>query len=155
GNLLSNTKVLVAFAAKLTLSTSPMDPGHAYAIADLHTVHGRAGLHHRTDHFVPEDERFLDDPSQLRPVAIRDVQVGMAHAANFNPDQNFALCGFGKRNILNCKWSLEVAEHGSFHLLPSGTTSTKSWLHPEEFRAGALEGKTLLRCVLDLSACGA
>jgi hypothetical protein len=69
---------------------------------------------------VPEDEWPLDDPSQLRPVAIRHVQIGVAHTANLNLDENFALCGFGNRDILNRKWSLEVAEHGSFHLLPLG-----------------------------------
>jgi hypothetical protein len=68
-----------------------MDPGHADAVADLHAVHSRAGLNNSTDHFVPEDQRLLDNPSELRPVTVRDVQVGMAYAANFNFDQNFAL----------------------------------------------------------------
>src|ERR1700722_3950591 len=126
GNLLTNAKVLVAFAAELTFSASPMVPGHADAVADLHIVRSRTHLNNRTDHFVPQDQRLLDDCGQLRPVAIRDVQIGVAHAANFNLDQNFALCGVGKGYILNRKWSLEVAEHSSFHFLSQETTSTKS-----------------------------
>src|SRR5580700_6545286 len=100
-----------------------MDPRHADAVADLHTLHIGADLDNVSHHFMPEDERFLDDPSQLRPIAIRHVQIGVAHSANFNLDQNFAFCGLGKRNILNCKRSLEVAKHSSFHLLPSRGTA--------------------------------
>src|ERR1700728_239539 len=122
GNLLLSAEVLVAFAAKLTVSTRPMDPGHADAVTDIYTPHGRASLNNGTDHFVPEDERPFDDPSQLRPVAIRHVQIGVAHAANLDLDKNFAPGGFGNRDILNRKGGLEVAEHGSFHVLPLGTT---------------------------------
>jgi hypothetical protein len=63
-----------------------MDPRHADAVADIHTLPSRADLNNGTDHFVPEDERLFDDPSQLRPVAIGDMQVGVAHTANFNLD---------------------------------------------------------------------
>src|SRR3984957_9160205 len=90
-NLLLNAKVLVAFPAKLTFSAGPMDPGHADAVSDLRTLHSRTDLNNRTDHFVPKNKRLLDDPSQLRPVAVRDMQVGVTHAANFHLDQNFAL----------------------------------------------------------------
>src|ERR1700722_4919 len=90
-NLLPNTKVLVAFPAKLTFSAGPMDPRHADAVSDLRTLHSRTDLNNRTDHFVPKNKRLLDDPSQLRPVAVRDMQVGVTHAANFHLDQNFAL----------------------------------------------------------------
>jgi hypothetical protein len=118
GNLLLNAKVLVAFTAKLTLSTGPMDPWHTDAVADIQTLNSRAHVNNGADHFVPEDKRLLDDPRQLRPVAVRDVQIGVAHAANLNLDQNFTCAGLGKSHILNREWSLEVAEHGSFHLLP-------------------------------------
>jgi hypothetical protein len=68
-----------------------MDPGHADAVADIYTPHSRASFNNGTDHFVPEDERPFDDPSQLGPVAIRHVQIGVAHAANLDLDKNFAL----------------------------------------------------------------
>jgi hypothetical protein len=97
-----------------------MDPRYADAVSDLHTLHRRADLDNGTDYFVPEDKRLFDDPGQLRPIAICDVQVGVAHAANFNLDQNFAFRGFGNRNILNRKRRHEIAKYGSFHLLLSG-----------------------------------
>jgi hypothetical protein len=70
----------------------------------------------------------------------------VAHAANFHFDQNFTRCEFGKRDILNREWNLEVAKHGSFHFLPWETITdpaTQNRLEPpEEFRAAALAGKT-------------
>ncbi|MGA7424981.1 MAG: hypothetical protein WBW77_20020, partial [Candidatus Sulfotelmatobacter sp.] len=104
----------------LTLSAGPMDPRHANAVADIDILYTRADLNNGADHFMSKDERLLDNPSQLRPIAIRHVQIGVAYSANFNLNQNFTLRGFGKRNIFNYKWSLEVAKHSSFHLLPFG-----------------------------------
>ena len=80
GDLLTNAQVLVAFAAKLTLSAGPIDPRHATAVADIDICTARADLNNGADHFMSKDEWLLDNPSQLRPIAIRHVQIGVAYS---------------------------------------------------------------------------
>jgi hypothetical protein len=51
----------------------------------------------------------------LRPVAISDVKIGMADAARFHGNQNFARAGLGPRDICEHERRLEFLEDSSFH----------------------------------------
>src|SRR5580704_4479442 len=88
-DLLPAAQVFVSFPAKFALIAAPVNPGHAYAIADLQIVHCWAFLNHATGNFVAENQRSLHDSRQLCPISISYVQVGMAGTAGFHLDQNF------------------------------------------------------------------
>jgi hypothetical protein len=50
-----------------------VDPGHADAVACGKAANVRAGLDHAPDHLVTENERELDDPPKLGPVAAGEM----------------------------------------------------------------------------------
>src|SRR6202140_1892778 len=77
-DLLPAAQVFVSFAAKFALTATPVNPGHADAIADLQILHCRAFLHYVTGNFVAENQRSLHDSRQLCPISSGQVQVGMA-----------------------------------------------------------------------------
>src|SRR5208282_436493 len=97
---LLQAQVLVAFLAKLTLSACPLHPRHTDPVSHLDTLDRRAALHHAAYDLMSQDQRLLHDVSQLRPVAIGHVQVGMTHTTNLNLDQDLVLASFWPSHLL-------------------------------------------------------
>jgi len=60
----------------------------------------------------------------LWPVAISDVEIGMADATGFNCYQNFAGTRLRARNIYDCERLLEFLQDGSFHAV---TVNRAEW----------------------------
>src|SRR5690348_4207692 len=61
GDLLVRTQNFAAFFAKLALAATPVQPGDADAVAELHVMHIVAELGDGADHFVAENQRSLGD----------------------------------------------------------------------------------------------
>src|SRR5271156_4008311 len=114
-DLLFSAEVFVALAAHFTFGAAPEDPGHPNAVTDLVIADGLAFFHHASGDFMPQDQRFLDDFRQLRPIAVREVPSRMAHSARFYFDENFIWPGDGTLDILEGKWRLEIMQDRGFH----------------------------------------
>src|SRR5208337_1835791 len=97
---LTHAQILVAFLAKLTFPACPLDPGHSHPFANVHTLDSRASLHHPAYDLVPQNQRFLYNAGQLRPVALGHVQIGMTDTANLYLDQHFVHAGLRDWHLL-------------------------------------------------------
>ena len=93
GEASSVAEVLAVRAAEAASPVRPAEPGHADAIVVLESS---AALLHRGDDLVAEDQGKLR-PGQL---AVCDVQVGAAHAAGADFEQDLAGARFRQRTIL-------------------------------------------------------
>jgi hypothetical protein len=100
GDALPYTQILVTFPAKLTLPACPLDPRHSDAVAYFHTLDRRASFHHPAYDLMAQNQRFLYDAGQLRPVALSHVEVRMADAANLHFDQDLVPSGLQPRHFL-------------------------------------------------------
>lgn len=118
GNRLVGAEVLFAFPAQLALAARPVRPGDADAVADLQLVHVRATLDDAPDDFVPGDQRQLDDPLQLLPIAFGDVEIGVANAACFDADQHLVAAGRRSGSVSNCERLFESFDDRSFDRAP-------------------------------------
>jgi hypothetical protein len=115
GDLLFDAEILIAFAAELAFAASPMHPRNTYAVADLQVIDRGAFLYHATGDFVPEDQGFLRDRNELRPIPIRHMQVRVADAARFHLDQNIVYSRLWLIDLFYAQRRFEFAQDGGFH----------------------------------------
>src|SRR6185369_10922106 len=83
-NYLLLAKVLSPFAAHIALAAGPMHPRDADTVADFQVAYIFAFFDDAPDNFVTGNESLLYDFQEGSPVAFRDMQIGMAHAAGFD-----------------------------------------------------------------------
>jgi len=76
-------------------------------------------------YFVAEYQRHLGNASELRPVAISHVKIGMAHATRFHGNQDFAGTRLRARNFGDQERLLEFLENGSSHTLTANSANWK------------------------------
>src|ERR1700731_5365105 len=74
-NLLFDAKVFVTFATESALPAGPVHPRYAHSVAQLQIRNRRSLFRHAACYFVPENQRSFRDRHDLRPVAIRHVQI--------------------------------------------------------------------------------
>ena len=114
-DLLPRAKIFVAFFARLAFPACPVDPGQADAISSFDSGGASADINDPAYDLVAENQRLLDDGSELRPVAVGDVQVRVANAARFYPDQDLSVARFWVWRPLNGKRLLEFVEYRCLH----------------------------------------
>jgi hypothetical protein len=114
-DLLLRAEVFVSFTAHLTLATAPKNPRHANPVANFVIANRRAFLDDTPGNFVPEDQRFLDDLCELRPVTVSNVEIGMANAARFDFDENFIRAWNGTLDFFESERSLKIVQDCGFH----------------------------------------
>ena len=108
-------QVLEPFAALLALPARTVQPRDADTVADLQMRDVGTALHDSADHFVPRDERQPCAGLEAGQVAVRDVQVGMAHAAGVDLQQHFIGQGLGSLHLFDAQRLTEVVQASSFH----------------------------------------
>ena len=113
---LAHTQILIAFLAKLTLPAGPLQPGHAYPIANLDTLHLGSAFYHTADDFVSQNQWLLYDAGELRPIAIGQVEIGMTCARTTDFKQNLSRAGLGNRNFPKFGRLLRSRELERFHV---------------------------------------
>jgi hypothetical protein len=115
GDALASAQILIAFVAELTFAAGVLDPWNTDALSDSDALNGGASLDYATDDFVAEDQRLFYDACELRPVAVGDVQIGVAHAADFDCDQNFIDIGRGTSYFLQTQRRFEFVQNCGLH----------------------------------------
>ena len=107
---------LAVFAGKAGI----MQPRYADRIADFQVGHSRSECRDNAGSLMAGNEGWN---WLYRPIAGCRMQIGVADAARFHFDQNFARTRLWHRNILNRKGLAELCDDGGFHgwhrLLPS------------------------------------
>jgi len=92
-----------------------MNPRHSDLVAHLQVLNRRTLFDHPTGDFVAENQWSLYDCRQLRPIPIGDMQIGMAHAARFDLDQDFLGPRLRRVHFLHGQRLLEFMQNGGFH----------------------------------------
>ena len=115
GNFLFYAQVLVAFTAEIAFAAGPVHPRNANAVADFQVIDRGALFYHATRDFVPENQGFLGDGNDLRPIAIGHVQIRVADATRFHLDQHFVGVWFRLSDLFDRQWPFEFAQDGCFH----------------------------------------
>src|SRR5580700_3160066 len=90
-NLLPLAEIFVPFPARVALTARPVNPRHSHSIADFQFANRGALFHDSPRNFMSENQRSLDDFRELRPVAIGNMQIGMANAASLDLYEDFIL----------------------------------------------------------------
>ena len=112
-DLLLRAEILAPFFAKLALSATPMQPRDADPVAFFKVAHLFAFFNDVAYNFVTGNERRLDHPFQLSPIAFCNMKVRMAHAARFNPYKNFT-DAIGASLQLRLRGCLNSRTHAAF-----------------------------------------
>src|ERR1700745_820728 len=73
GDLLFRTAIFISLAAELTFPTGPMHPRNANAISEFQVIDGCTFFYDAAGDLMPEDQRFLHDRNDLRPIATGNV----------------------------------------------------------------------------------
>jgi hypothetical protein len=115
GDLLFNAEVLISLATELTFSTGPVNPRNANVVSEFQVIDGCAFFHDATCDFVPEDQWFLGDGNDLRPIALGHVQIRMADAASLHCDQHFMCVGLGPSDFFDSQRLFEFVQDGGLH----------------------------------------
>ena len=112
GVLLGVAQGLPARQAVLAVAAGGVQPGHPDPVALLDRRDAGAECGDGADALVARDEgrRGLD-----RPVAVRGVQVGVAHARGHDLDQDLARARLGHRHRLDRQRLLELVHHRRLH----------------------------------------
>src|SRR6516164_3731046 len=170
-NLLPRTKVFIAFLAEGALTTGPVNPGYAGAVTNLQIANGGASPDNAAGDLVAEDQGFLDNGSELRPISIGQMQIGVADAAGLDLDENLVGFQFRPRNLLEHQRTFEFLQNRGLHAhlggneaisgFPRGTNrrgasrATGSSPSCLSFRAAHPRERTPPRCAPVRSNCGA
>jgi hypothetical protein len=93
-----------------------MDPGNAHAVSDLKVLYPLASLNDTTGNFMAQDHRPFNDPRELYPVAVGNVQVGMAYPAGFDFDQHLIGARLRLGDLFDRKWLFEFVQDSGLHL---------------------------------------
>ena len=108
GDALADAEVLISFETKLAVAAGVLHPRDTDAVADGDTLNGGATLDYAADDLVAEDERLFYNAGELGPVAIGNVEIGVAHATDFDLDQDFVVAGAGASDFLQCQRRFEL-----------------------------------------------
>jgi hypothetical protein len=115
GDGLALAKIFPTIAAELALAAGGVNPGNAGTVADGEVADGGALLDYAADHFVAEDERELEVGIEDGPVAVGQVQIGVADAAGFDLEEDVVGAAGRPRDFLEAQRLLELVEDGSSH----------------------------------------
>jgi len=97
GAILAN--ILAAFAAICAGTTTPKNPRHADSLIQKFFGYRFSQFDDAADDFVSGCERTLDELREGGPVSADEMQIGMADAAGFDLQKNFAFLRNWTRNI--------------------------------------------------------
>ena len=114
-DLLFWAEVLIPLQAEFTLAAGPVDPRNAYPVTNSQLVDGCAFLDDATDNLVAENQRLLHDPRELLPIAIGDMQIGVAHPAGFHGNEYFPGFRLWLVDFLNNEGLFEFVKYSSLH----------------------------------------
>ena len=92
-----------------------MDPGDADAVAALKTLDIGRASDDPADDFVAENDGPFDEAGELAPIALGKMQIGVADAAGFDADEEFAGAGCGERPRLDPERPAVLVEDGGPH----------------------------------------
>jgi hypothetical protein len=92
-----------------------MHPRNSDAIPNFQLFDGRAFFHNAACDLMPEDQRFLGDRNDLRPIAAGNVKIRMAHAASLHLDQHVMRVGLGPSDLFDSQWLFEFVQDGGLH----------------------------------------
>ena len=101
GYLLFQAKVFVAFHAERALPAGPVNPRYSDPLTNLELVDGGTFLNNVANNLMSEDQGFLSNRSQLRPIPIGKVQIGVADSASFYLDKHVFRFQHWPRSISN------------------------------------------------------
>src|ERR1700683_544198 len=114
-NLVLLAEILIAFAAEIAFTTSPVHPRNTHTVADFQIVNSGTFFYNVTSDFVPENQAFLDNGNKLRPIALGQMQIRMTYPARFHFDQYFLRSGFWPINVFDSQRLFEFTQDGGFH----------------------------------------
>ena len=124
-------QVLARAPAPPARAACAVEPRHAHPGAEIEPAifgDGRTAARHRPDDLVTGDHRA----SSHGQFALDDVQIGAAHAAGANPDQQVTCGGFRRRHLLAAQRSVanrsRLMQHTRLHEVAHGIgLATQSW----------------------------
>ena len=88
-----------------------MNPRHARAVAGLEVPDAVARFDNFPDNFMPENHWELGQA----PLAGHQVQVGVANAAGFDFDQDFARADLWDGHVFHGEFRARLMKHCGFH----------------------------------------
>ncbi len=88
-------QILAAAAAVIADAAGPAEPGDADPVADREAVGIGAPLHHHADDLMTRHQRQF----RLRQLTVEDVQIGAAHRAGLDHDQQLPRTGPRRQQI--------------------------------------------------------
>jgi hypothetical protein len=107
------TEHRLASQAPLAPAARGLHPGDADAVADLACRHARADGQDLADGLVTERPR-----EGAGDFAARLVDVGVAHAAGADLDEDLVWPGLGRRHVLEHPGAVDRWDDGGFHFNP-------------------------------------
>jgi hypothetical protein len=81
----------------------------------LQIANGGTSPDNATGNLVAEDQGFLDNGSELRPISIGQMQIGVADTAGLDLDENLVGLRFRPRNLLEHERFFEFLQNGGLH----------------------------------------
>ena len=97
GAILAN--IFAALAAICASATTPKNPRHADSLIQEFFGDSFSQFDDAADDFVSGSQRTLDELREGGPVSADEMQIGMADAAGFDLQKNFAFLRNWTRNI--------------------------------------------------------
>src|SRR5260370_40824319 len=83
-NLLIYAKIFVSLPAHFAIAAGPVNPRNSDSVAQLKIMHCGVFFDHPSGNLVAQDQGFLYNSGELRPISISHVQIGMAYTASFD-----------------------------------------------------------------------
>ncbi len=108
GIVLTLTQGFPPRLAILAVQTGIMQPGNAHGIIDLEAGDTWTNCGNHAGDFMTGDEWGL---RFHRPVTLGRVQVGVAHAARPDPNEQLSRPGCRDRNLLDHQWVAKTMHH--------------------------------------------
>jgi len=103
-------QVLAMAGAEGAVAAGPAQPGASHALAGADVVHAGADVDDPADDLVSGNHR----QHRIGQLAVDEVEVGAAHAAGFDPQQDLAGCRPGNRQFARLQRHARALEdHGA------------------------------------------
>src|ERR1700674_5751541 len=103
--------MLTPFAALLAEAATGMLPCHADPIADCQVAYGITARDHRSDYFMPRNQRQLGGFE----IALENVQIRMADATGRYLDDEIVESGRRCFDVDDLQRLVELRDHGGAH----------------------------------------
>ncbi len=136
-NFLLAAKILIPFLAELAFAARPVNPRNSDTVSDFQISDVRALLGYTSRDFVPQDQGALHDFRKLRPVAVRNMHIGVADAAGLDLNQNFVRIQLGTLDVFKCERLFEIVEDCGSHSHPFDDGLVDVWV---------VDGLAIFRC---------